>query len=412
MAIELSGQRSKRYLETREYTNELCRRLEIEDYAVQPSPEVSPPKWHLGHTSWLFEQLILSAFVDGYSCFNEKYALLFNSYYKSVGKHWLQQERGWLSRPTVEEIKQYRSYVDEAMLELLSQQDLPDEFDSLLEVGINHEQQHQELLLMDIKYIYASNPLFPVYADSELPTQRLCTQSWKSFDEGVYLVGHSDNSFAFDNEKPQHKTYIYPFSIAENLISNGEYLEFIEAQGYTESRYWLSQGWDWVNQKQIRHPLYWFEDCGKWYEYTLYGVVPLDLSAPVCHISYFEADAYASWRGYRLPTEFEIELYLSSIEQIGSECIDNEIYHHPVSFQNSRSQLWCWTSSQYTAYPRYQAYSGILEEYNGKFMCNQFVLRGGCVATPTGHYRTTYRNFYQPQQRWMFSGIKLAKDIE
>lgn len=377
---------------TRAHTNKICAPLATEDYLIQPCPEVSPPKWHLAHTTWFFEEFILKKFSPKYKPVNSQYSPLFNSYYKSVGEHWLQGQRGTLSRPTVEEVFTYRKLVEEQIISFLKNSDPNSQIDFLLEAGIHHEQQHQELLLMDIKYILATNPIPVTYSALPLPPSTSKQVDWVSFNEGIYEIGHSNTDFAYDNESPQHKFYLYPFALRTSTVTNGEYLEFIQDKGYTRPDLWLSEGWDWINKSCTTHPLYWKKENDSWFEFTLHGIVPLDLNRPVSHISYFEADAFANWAKHRLPTEQELETYLRHTN-------------------HNTNEVWCWTRSQYSSYPRSKTFDGVLSEYNGKFMCNQFVLRGGCVATPKGHYRHSYRNFYQPQQRWMFSGIRLAKDI-
>ena len=392
----------------RQKTLEICSYIENEDFVVQPSPEVSPPKWHLGHTSWFFEEVILAKFQKNYVRFNAQYSALFNSYYKALGSHTLQENRGNLSRPTVAEVTRYRAYIDNQLQNYLTQNHLTSEILSLLETGIHHEQQHQELLYMDIKYILASNELATRYSPAVLQDAQPSTLGWTDFSEGIYEIGYDGIDFSYDNERPRHKSYVYPFSISQSLVTNGDFLEFIEDNGYSKARYWLSQGWDWVNQHKIQQPLYWLMVDGRWHEYTLYGLMPLDLNKPLVHVSYFEADAFANWKNLRLPSEQEFEVFLAS-SKISS--IDNsEQIYHPNSALEATGQVWCWTKSQYSPYPRFKAFDGLLNEYNGKFMCNQFVLKGGCVVTPDNHYRHSYRNFYQAQQRWMFSGIRLAKD--
>ncbi|KZN61641.1 ergothioneine biosynthesis protein EgtB [Pseudoalteromonas luteoviolacea] len=406
------------YLRVRERSTSLCSCLETEDYVMQPVAYVSPPKWHLGHTTWFFEEVILAKCLSGYTRFNCQYRLLFNSYYKSAGNHWQQNQRGDLSRPTVEEVMRYRSYVDKLVVNYLSSAEVDDDALSLLEVGLHHEQQHQELLLMDIKYIFGCNPILPLFSKTRLNTASFPKPAWRSFNEGIIQIGALAGTFAYDNEKPKHKTYIYSFAISQNTVTNGEYLEFIDSGGYDEAAFWLSLGWDWVTSEEITHPLYWQKIENKWYEFSLHGLNLLDLNAPVTHISYFEADAYAKWKGLRLPSEQEMEVYLTSFDSdlFGVPEFDRrpsekpDIYH-PTQSSVPFGQVWCWSKSHYSGYPGYKPYQGMLNEYNGKFMCNQFVLRGGCVATPYGHYRHSYRNFYAPNQRWMFSGIRLAKDI-
>lgn len=380
-----------KYLEVRKHSTDICEPLALEDYVVQPCAEVSPPKWHLGHTTWFFEELILVQFAKNNKRWDEGYRVLFNSYYKSAGQHWLQGERGCLSRPTVDEVFRYRRQVDERITSFILEEELSDEALFLIEVGLNHEQQHQELLLMDIKYILAQNPSLPGYSTRQELKHDDKSSQWIHYDEGVYEFGdeRSEHRFTYDNERPHHKSYIHPFAMRDTLVSNGEYLEFIQAGGYERSDLWLSKGWDWVNQEKITKPLYWlnYEE-----EFTLAGKKTLNIHGPVSHISYYEADAFARWCGQRLPTEFELELY-------GQDNLKDP------------GELWSWSRSHYSPYPGFQEFKGMIGEYNGKFMCNQFVLKGGCHATPTGHYRHTYRNFYEPHQRWMFSGIRLAKDL-
>ncbi|TQF70586.1 ergothioneine biosynthesis protein EgtB [Pseudoalteromonas luteoviolacea] len=406
------------YLKIREYSTALCSRLEIEDYTVQPIADVSPPKWHLGHTTWFFEEIILVKCLSEYTRFHQQYRFLFNSYYKSAGQHWKQSQRGELSRPTVEEVIRYRSYVDNFMVNYLSSAEIGDDVWSLLEIGLHHEQQHQELLLMDIKFILGCNPISPVFSEKPLGLASPVNHTWRSFNEGIYSVGASDGGFSYDNEKPRHKNYIHSFAISENTVTNGDYLAFIDCGGYGKAEFWLSLGWEWVNDNQIGHPLYWRKIDNKWYEFTLHGLNLLDLNAPVTHVSYFEADAYAKWKGTRLPDEQEMEVYLASGINNSADELEHEKkqddeagVYHPIKGDAQTGQVWCWSKSHYSGYPGYRPYQGMLTEYNGKFMCNQFVLRGGCIATPRSHYRHSYRNFYAPHQRWMFSGIRLAKDI-
>lgn len=399
---------TENFQRVRQKTLEICSRIENEDFVVQPSPEVSPPKWHLAHTSWFFEEVILAKFQKDYVRYNDSYSALFNSYYKALGPHTLQENRGNLSRPTVAEVMRYRAYIDHQLQNYLIRNPLTSELLSLLEAGIHHERQHQELLYMDIKYILASNQLATCYSSAILQEASSPTLAWTDFSEGIYEIGYDGIDFSYDNERPHHKSYVYPFSISQSLVTNGDFLEFIENHGYSKARYWLSQGWDWVNQQKIQQPLYWLMVDGCWHEYTLHGLIPLDLNKPLVHISYFEAEAFANWKNLRLPTEQELEVALATSK---ISIIDHaEQIYHPNSALEVIGQVWCWTKSQYSPYPRFKAFDGVLNEYNGKFMCNQFVLKGGCVVTPDNHYRHSYRNFYQAQQRWMFSGIRLAKD--
>jgi ergothioneine biosynthesis protein EgtB len=399
----------QQYQVIRSQSLEICQPIEIEDYVVQPIADVSPPKWHIGHTTWFFEELILVKFYSGYRRFHDQYRGLFNSYYKALGTHTIQANRGNLSRPTVAQIIEYRQYVDTHFAAFIKAFALTDEIKFLIETGLHHEQQHQELLLMDIKFILARNVIETQYIVQTLPPAAKTSESWLSFTEGLYEIGHSKNDFAYDNEKPAHKFYLYPFSVSQTLVTNSEFLAFIEDQGYSKPEYWLSQGWDWVNSEQIQHPLYWTLIEGIWYEYTLYGLIPLDLNRPLVHVSYYEADAYAHWKKLRLPTEQELEVFLNHATLITNRA--KKLLLHPNNAESLWGEVWCWSSSQYTPYPRFKAFDGVLNEYNGKFMCNQFVLKGGCIATPNQHYRHSYRNFYQPHQRWMFSGIRLAKDV-
>lgn len=373
-------------------TLQLCGPLETEDFVVQPRAEVSPPKWHLAHTSWFFEQFLLLPYLPGYRVFDEGYGLLFNSYYKSAGPHWLQGERGALSRPTVDEVLDYRRHIDAAMPALLDSAGGDPAVAGLVEAGIQHEQQHQELLLMDIKCILSVNPSMPRYAERPPAPAGCGSGGWLRIEPGIHAIGAEGPGFSYDNERPRHRVWLEPCEVAGALVSNAEFLAFVQDGGYADPRLWQSKGWDWVQAQHIRAPLYWFERDGAWHEFTLAGAAPLDGEAPVMHVSWFEAEAYARWRGCRLPTEQEYEVFLRRSPPAGGP------------------SLWCWTQSHYSPYPGFRPFDGPLAEYNGKFMCSQFVLRGGCFATPPGHHSDTYRNFFEPQQRWMFSGIRLARD--
>ncbi|HLV92280.1 MAG TPA: ergothioneine biosynthesis protein EgtB [Aequorivita sp.] len=377
------------FSETRLHTESICKPLEIEDYVVQPIVDVSPPKWHLGHTTWFFEQFILKPFKPNYKCFDEDYAFVFNSYYENVGKRVLRTDRGNLSRPGVKQIYDYRNYVTEEIKSFL-ENNISKEIEEVLLIGIHHEKQHQELLLTDIKYILGHNPLFPKYNDSfiENPIQNF-DQEWIDIKEGIYEIGHSQKlEFCYDNELGRHKVYLNPYSISNKLTTNAEYLEFIDAGGYKDFNLWHSEAWDWANKNQVAMPMYWHKIENQWHHYTLQGLKKLDLEAPLAHISYYEAFAYAQWKGCRLPTEFEWEIASNRFEW-GSR--------------------WEWTESAYLPYPGYSKPEGAIGEYNGKFMVNQKVLRGGSVATSSFHTRPTYRNFFHPNLRWQFNGIRLAK---
>jgi len=400
----------ERYLKIRHNTVRICEPLEIEDYSVQPLDFVSPPKWHLGHTTWFFEELVLKPAQQNFIYFNCNFGCLFNSYYKSLGDHWLQRERGNLSRPTVKEILAYRNHVDYHMQKLIETRELNSSISSVLMIGLQHEQQHQELLYMDIKYILGLNPSLLSYSKKIVSRSRNFINSWDSFNENIVEIGSEGEIFSYDNENPRHKIYLYPFAISNTLVSNGEYLDFLNADAYENPKYWLSLGWDWVRRENIRHPLYWKRIGEKWFEYTLHGLQELDPSAPLVHVSYFEADAYANYKKARLPFESELEVYLRS-KVWDHDKVPLSTHLHPACVNSPRGQVWCWTKSAYAPYPGFKPFNSVLYEYNGKFMCNQYVLKGGSIITPAGHYRDSYRNFFPPEQRWMFSGIRLAKDL-
>ncbi|CAM1373020.1 ergothioneine biosynthesis protein EgtB [Tenacibaculum xiamenense] len=377
----------EKFLQCRKQSEFICKDLEIEDYSVQPVVDVSPPKWHLAHTTWFFEQFILVAFDKNYKVYNDDFAFLFNSYYNNAGDRVLRPNRGLMTRPTVKEVYAYRNYVTEKTLAFLST-DVTEEIKEIIEIGINHEEQHQELLAYDIKYILGHQPTFPnIPLDYSLQEE---TQDFKflSVEEGVYEIGHVSNDFCFDNELGVHKTYIQPFSIANKLVTNREFIEFIEDSGYRNFNLWHAAGWDWVQQNNINAPLYWHFFQNKWHYYHTNGFTEIDLELPVMNISYYEAFAFAEWKKMRLPTEFEWEV---------------------ASEKFNWGQLWEWTASAYLPYPNFKKADGALGEYNGKFMVNLHVLRGASMATPKNHSRKTYRNFFHPELRWMFSGIRLVK---
>ncbi|HLM62369.1 MAG TPA: ergothioneine biosynthesis protein EgtB [Pyrinomonadaceae bacterium] len=377
------------YLAVRRRTEAICAPLEIEDYIPQPSVDVSPPKWNIAHTTWFFEEMILKEFSENYLEFNPKFNFLFNSYYNSIGTRTMRDNRGDLSRPTVKEVFQYRKHVDEKMLGLL-QGDLPKKLQKIVILGINHEQQHQELLLSDIKYTFSCNPIFPVYYAKEILEEKSEIESneFAEFAGGIYKIGFEGEGFCFDNERERHRVYLQDFTIAKNLVTNGEYLEFIEDGGYQDFRFWHAEGWDWVNQNEIKAPLYWRKQDGEWFQFTLGGLRKLNLKNPVCHVSFYEAAAFADWKHMRLPTEFEWEA---------------------ASGEFDWGLRWEWTNSAYLPYPHFKKAKGAVGEYNGKFMINQMVLRGASIATPPNHSRKTYRNFFHPPLRWQFTGIRLAK---
>lgn len=379
----------EKYSEIRNHSVEICRPLEIEDYVVQPIVDVSPPKWHLGHTTWFFETFILQPNFPGYEVYDPQYNFVFNSYYETVGARVIRTDRGNLSRPSVSDIFKYREYVDEKMSRFLQSDYLTEPVQSLLELGLNHEQQHQELLLTDIKYILGHNPLFPAYKKESISIKEKVRDSeMLSFSEGVYEIGFQGEGFCFDNELGRHKVYLNDFQISSHLINNHEYLEFMNAGGYQDFRHWHAEGWDWVKQNEAKSPLYWHFIDEKWMNYTLNGLQEIDLAEPVCHINFFEASAFASWKGKRLPTEAEWEV---------------------ASGHFDWGKRWEWTNSAYLPYPEFKKEAGAVGEYNGKFMVNQTVLRGASVATPIGHSRNTYRNFFPTHLQWQFTGIRLAK---
>ncbi len=403
------------YRTIRNDTESLCQPLAIEDYGIQSMPDVSPPKWHLAHTTWFFETFLLMPFLPEYRVFHPQFGYLFNSYYETVGSFFPRAQRGLLSRPTVGEVYRYRQYVDRAMEALIATLHQPDTTLSRIKLGLNHEQQHQELLLTDIKYNFALNPLRPVYLQRTEP--RCCrpsTLKWLDYPAGVRAIGHQTKGFAFDNETPRHAVYLGACRLASRLVSNGEFLEFVEAGGYRRAEHWLSDGWAAGRQKGWQAPLYWENIDGAWWLMTLAGLRRLDEHEPVCHVSFYEADAYARWRGKRLPSEAEWEVAAESQPVEGN--LRNAGYLHPVATQGKQTieqlygDVWEWTQSPYRPYPGFRALQGPLGEYNGKFMCNQIVLRGGSCVTPKDHIRPTYRNFFYPADRWQFSGIRLADD--
>jgi ergothioneine biosynthesis protein EgtB len=407
------------YHKIRNWTTQLCQPLQDEDFVIQSMPDVSPAKWHLAHTTWFFEQFILEKSIPGYRPFHPQYNYLFNSYYNSVGVRHCRAKRGQLSRPTVAEVFQYRQHVDAQMENLLAGLDEEQlrQLAPLLELGIQHEQQHQELLLTDIKHVFACNPLHPVYSGRKSPANQcpapIC---WSTFPEGLYGIGHSGGQFGFDNEFPRHQVFLRPFRIASRLTTNGEYLQFIQDGGYKRPEFWFSDGWDIKQQEDWTAPLYWDNSDGAWFHMTLNGFFPVDLSAPVCHVSFYEASAFANWAGKRLLTEQEWETAAGDLPVTGNFAESG--YFNPTGaglttghpLQQMYGDVWEWTSSPYVGYPGYRPAKGAMGEYNGKFMINQMVLRGGSCVSPQSHIRATYRNFFVPQARWQFSGIRLGDD--
>ena len=408
----------ERYRAVRRQTEALCEPLVAEDYVVQSMPDVSPTKWHLAHTSWFFETFLLSPHSAGYEPFNPHFAYLFNSYYVTVGDRHCRQNRGLLSRPTVAEVYAYRKHTDEAMEQFLRGLSAPQfaALEPVIEIGLHHEQQHQELMLTDIKHVFWVNPLRPAYRPHVAGrTGQSPPMRWVSFGEGTHWVGHDGNGFAFDNETPRHRVFLEPFQLGSRLVTNGEYRQFIEDGGYGRPDLWLSMGFAVVQQEQWQAPLYWIRQDGQWLNHTLSGLQPLEDDEPVCHVSYFEADAYARWASARLPGEFEWEVASTSMPIDGNFVESGKYHPAPLRLESGGlwqmfGDVWEWTRSAYLAYPGYQSPAGALGEYNGKFMCNQFVLRGGSCATPRSHIRRTYRNFFPPDARWQFMGFRLARD--
>jgi ergothioneine biosynthesis protein EgtB len=402
------------YSKIRAYTERICEPLETDDYQLQSILETSPPKWHIAHVTWFFETFLLLPYLPGYKPFHPRFAYLFNSYYETVGSMHPRPQRGMLSRPSVTSIYEYRTYVDEQMSALLSSLngDYGEEILFRLNLGLNHEQQHQELLFMDIKHNFFVNPLKPIYRQ-DLVQIRLDGRplNWLAYEGGVYSIGADDRGFHFDNETPRHRVLLNDYWLADRLVTNGEYLEFMEDGGYSDPRLWLADGWSLIHQRNWRHPLYWIDEEGGWQEFTLGGVRSLDLSQPLAHLSYYEADAYARWAGKRLPSEGELEWALAA-QPVEGNFADNEFLHPKPATDAGQwyGDLWNWTASPYSAYPGFKPLDGSIGEYNGKFMANQMVLKGGSCATPGGHVRASYRNFFYPHDRWAFCGLRLAED--
>ena len=407
---------TKRYRDVRSLTERLCSSLKTEDYVVQTMTDVSPTKWHLAHTTWFFETFVLSEHYEDYRPFHPSFSYLFNSYYVQAGERHERSQRGALTRPTVAEVFEYRAYVDLHMAELLDSR--PELFsggpDCVLEIGLNHEQQHQELMLTDIKHVFSVNPLKPAFRSFEMPAAADETRlNWTSFDEGVYEIGFDGNGFHYDNEGPRHRQFLDAFGIGDRPVSNAEFIRFIQDGGYSRPELWLSEGWDTVHRHGWSAPGYWEEVDGTWRQFTLGGMQDVRMADPVHHVSYFEADAYARWAGLRLPTEAEWEVASRSVKAHGNFVDDEVLVPVPPigtgGLEQMFGNLWEWTSSHYSRYPGYKPAEGAIGEYNGKWMVNQFVLRGGSLATSSSHIRATYRNFFHPPARWQFSGIRLAR---
>ncbi len=416
-----AAQMLTRYRQVRNFSHRLCETLEPEDFVVQSMPDVSPTKWHLAHTSWFFETFILKQYLPGYQTEVPEYAYLFNSYYNAAGDMHRRDLRGLISRPTVAETYRFRHSIDAHVTHLLESADdaLLSGMDPVFTIGLHHEQQHQELLVTDIKHVFSQNPLHPIFRErTDIGEPReIAPASYVAFDETILEIGHVGDGFSYDNESPRHRALVPAFSLATRPVTNGEYLAFIEAGGYTRPEYWLSLGWTTVNEQRWQAPLYWSQQDSVWWNFTLSGMRPVDLAEPVTHVSYFEADAFANWSGARLPTEFEWERAAAGLPIEGNFVGDLRFHPAPAAeapnekLQQMYGDVWEWTRSAYLPYPGYRAAPGALGEYNGKFMMNQMVLRGGSCATSQNHLRPTYRNFFQPEKRWQFTGIRLARDV-
>ncbi|RBW70709.1 ergothioneine biosynthesis protein EgtB [Bacillus taeanensis] len=416
---ERSNALQSEFMHIRKFTEYLVEPLTIEDFVIQAIPDVSPPKWHLAHTTWFFERFILMSYSSTYKEFNSLFDHLFNSYYVTIGNPFPRHQRGLLSRPTVKEVMEYRCYVEENLMDLLEHADeeLLNKIESLIELGLQHEQQHQELLLTDMKYNFSINPSSPVYREKKESKDESCPPlKWHQFEEGLVEIGHEEKGFSFDNERPRHKVWIERYMLASRPVTNGEFIEFMEDGGYHSPQYWLSEGFAAVKEQNWEAPLYWKKIDGKWYYYTLSGLREVNKAEPVCHVSYFEADAYARWAGKRLPTESEWEHALSLRELKGNFAESGFFHPHAQyderKFKKTYGDVWEWTMSPYSPYPGNKPLAGALGEYNAKFMCNQLVLKGGSCATPSSHIRPTYRNFFHPDKRWQFTGFRLAGDVK
>lgn len=373
---------------TRAHSVALCAPLAPEDYNAQPVAFASPPKWHLAHITWFFEEMILKKYDENYVIFNKDFSYLFNSYYQTVGERAARSLRGAMTRPLIEEIYSYRTYVDQQIVALLKSK-LSLEIETLVTLGIQHEQQHQELLLTDLKHTFSFNPLHPVYHEKfNLVQDTNKEEGWLAMPEGIYEIGHQGDGFCFDNEQGRHKVFLHDYQLSKGLVTNGDFIAFIAAGGYQEFKYWLDEGWSWVQEEKITAPLYWIQKDGTWFYYTLAGLKPVDVDAILSHVSFYEAQAFATFKNMRLPTEFEWEA---------------------ASEKFNWGKRWEWTYSAYLPYPNFKIADGAVGEYNGKFMINTMVLRGSSVATSEGHERNTYRNFFHPKYRWQYTGIRLAK---
>jgi ergothioneine biosynthesis protein EgtB len=418
-AADTPGLLASRYAAARAATEALAAPLSDEDCAIQSMADASPVKWHLAHTTWFFETFVLEPHAAGYALYEPVFRVLFNSYYNSVGDKHPRPQRGLLSRPSLSEVRDYRKHVDRAMAGLSALAAAPTPVRELIELGINHEQQHQELILTDVKHMLSCNPLKPAYRPSRpiSPARGRATPAgWTEFAERLAEIGHDGSGFAFDNEAPRHREFVPAFALANRPVTSGDYLAFIADDGYRRPDLWLSEGWDWVNANAIAAPGYWEKDGGAWRQFTLHGMLPLEEDAPVCHVSLYEADAYARWAGARLPTETEWEVAAQGLPIEGHFVDEGWLRPRPTSPGGTQPQqmfgdVWEWTRSAYAPYPGFRPARGAIGEYNGKFMCNQYVLRGGSCVTPRSHIRATYRNFFPAAARWQFTGFRLARDL-
>ncbi len=407
----------ERYKAVRAWSETLVSPLQTEDFVAQPMPDASPAKWHLAHVTWFWETFLLKPHLPAYRALFPEYEVLFNSYYNAVGPQFPRAQRGCITRPTVAQTFDYRRHVDAAMEELLSSTD--HDLTALVELGLNHEQQHQELIVTDLKYLLSCNPLHPVYRAQSSPHNAphapqdvAGVGGWRAHEGGLVEIGYGGKGFSFDNEGPLHRVWLEPFELSSQLVNCGQWLEFIEDGGYNRSEFWLSAGWNVVQSEGWRAPLYWQRGASGRQQFTLSGLRAVEPDEPVAHLSYFEADAFARWSGARLPTEFEWEAVVNGAP-IEGNFAESGLLHSRASAAEFEpfGNLWQWTRSQYSPYPGYRADEGALGEYNGKFMCNQFVLRGGSCATPQSHIRASYRNFFPPDARWQFAGLRLARDV-
>jgi ergothioneine biosynthesis protein EgtB len=418
--LELPAKRAERFLSIRQVTSALAAPLSTEDCAIQSMPDASPVKWHLAHTTWFFETFVLVPHQPGYRPLEPSYRVLFNSYYYAVGDRHPRPERGMLSRPGLEQVRAYRDHVDQAMLEFLSGERALPAVDALIELGLHHEQQHQELILTDIKHLLSRNPLKPAYQEQwPLTAIHACARRWISCAAGLREIGYSGPDFCFDNETPRHRVWLDAFRIASHPVTHGDFMEFIDDGGYRRPELWLSAGWEAAMARGWQAPAYWESRDGRWYSFTLHGEAPVDPHTPICHVSFYEADAFARWANARLPTESEWEVAARSSPLAGNFLESSAL--HPLALREASANgtpaqafgdVWEWTRSDYGPYPGFQCTSGAVGEYNGKFMSGQYVLRGGSCATPCSHIRASYRNFFPPDARWQFSGLRLARDGE